>query len=243
MRHARALRFATVAAALVGLVAGALFLAAGFLRSDPVSEFAATGPRRPFAALYLSGDMGLRFGIGPRVAAALAKSGIPVLGLNSPTLFGHHRTRAEVEAIVAQGARETLARTRAPKVVLIGQSFGADMIATALPALPADLRSRVLAAVLVVPGRAVYFRADPLGFAYRGTPDAAPAAALRTVGWTSVLCIQGMKETDSLCPGLAGGAARRVVLPGGHFLQNDDHLVTTTILRVIDATAAGSIGS
>ena len=68
--------------------------------------------------------------------------------------------------------REGLHDTGRDRLVVIGQSYGADILAAALPALPSDLRAHVAAVILVVPGRDIFFRADPSGLAYRGTPDA-----------------------------------------------------------------------
>lgn len=227
-----------IVAALAGLAA-----ATGFLGQDAFNFLAPEGEPRPFAALYLSGDMGLRFGLGRHVAPALAAHGIPVMGMNSPALFAQHRTRKEVEDIVADGVRQAMRQTGAERIVLIGQSFGSDMIATALPSFPDDLRPHVAAVVLVVPGQNAYFQADPLGFAYRGAPDARPGAALRTVAWTPLVCIRGAQERDSLCPELAGTAARQITLPGGHLLQMNYRRLIATILSELDSrdgTAAGT---
>lgn len=212
-----------VAAAGLGVAA-----VAGFFDRDPMhflGDFGRT--RTPLALVFFSGDMGLRFGMGPAVTQGLAHD-LPVMGVNSPALFGRHRTRAEVDAVVADAVREALARAHADRIVLVGQSFGSDMLATGLAALPPDLRAKVAAIVLVVPGRTVYFRADPTGFAYRGTPDSYAVDTIRTVSWAPLVCIYGRREPDSLCPLLDRPGVRRIALPGGHFLDNDrDRLIAT----------------
>jgi type IV secretory pathway VirJ component len=189
------------------------------------------------AAVYVSGDMGLRFGMGPDVIPAIVAHGIPVLAISSPATFGRHRTRAEVDDIVIGAIRTALRETGARRVILMGQSFGADMVSTVAPDLPADLRSKVAAIDLTVPATTAYFRADPMGFAYRGTPDALPIAGMRALRWTPVICVHGAEERDSLCPALEGTSARIVALPGGHFLRRDAALLVRTIvgqLRAID---------
>ncbi|MDT8758463.1 virulence factor [Sphingomonas psychrotolerans] len=218
---------AASAAALLGLYA-----AAGFFDRDPVRLFPARGVPRPVAAVFFSGDMGLRFGMGPYVAGALAGAGIPVLGVSSSAAFASHRSRAETDAIVANAIRETLRRTGARRVVVLGQSFGADIVRVGLADLPRDLRARIAAAVLVVPGATAYFRADPSGLSYRGIPDANAAEASR-LGWLPLICIQGSAETDTLCPTLTMANSRRIALPGGHFLRNDHALLVRTILTAL----------
>lgn len=217
-----------IAAALLALAA-----AAGFFDRDPIRLFGDFGRGRvPVVALYFSGDMGLRFGMGPHVTQALAARGIPVMGVNSPTIFGRHRSRDEVDAVVAQAVRSALARAHADRVVLIGQSFGSDVLGTGISRLPADLRAKVASIVLVVPGRTVFFRADPTSLAYRGTPDAQAIESARTLSWAPLTCIYGARETDSLCP-LLGAPAKRIELPGGHFLDNDAHRLIATIIAAL----------
>lgn len=233
------------AGALLCAAAVTLVLATPALRlldGQPVQMFHTDRQHPQLAAIYFSGDMGLRFGMGPHVAPALAARGIPVIGISSAVNFATHRTRTEVDAMLANAIRTALARTGARRVVLIGQSFGADMIATAAPDLPADLRGRTAAIVLVVPAQTAYFRADPTGLAYLGAPEARPAAAMRAVGWAPVVCIYGIRETDSLCPVLRPGPARVIALPGGHFLNRDDKRLVATMLdalRAADPAIAG----
>jgi type IV secretory pathway VirJ component len=216
---------AVIVAALVGLYASA-----GFFDRDAVRLFGMEGPRKPVAAVYFSGDMGLRFGMGPYIADGLATAGVPVLGVSSSTAFARRRTRAETDAIVAGAIRQTLQRTGARRVVVLGQSYGADIARVGLAHLPEELRGKVAAAVLVVPGATAYFRADPSGFTYRGTADADTSEA-PLLRWLPLTCIQGAAETDSLCPALALPNVRRIALPGGHFLRNDHDLLVQTILR------------
>ncbi len=209
-----------------------LYAAAGFFDRDPVHLFGMEEGSKPVAAVYFSGDMGLRFGMGPYVADALAKAGVPVLGVSSSTAFVRHRSREEVDAIVADAIRDTLTRTGAEKIIVLGQSFGADMVRVGLVSLPADLRARVAAVVLVVPGETAYVRDDPNNIAYTGTPDA-DASSARKLDWVPLTCIWGKAETDSLCPLLLTPNVRRIPLPGGHFLQNDHDLLVRTIFAAL----------
>jgi type IV secretory pathway VirJ component len=222
---------ALVAAILIGFVL-ALYAIAGFFDRDPVRTYGMDGSRKPLAAVYFSGDMGMRFGMGPYVADALAKAGVPVLGVSSSTAFGHHRSAEEVDAIVANAIRDTLKRTGADKIILMGQSFGADMVRVGMVSLPEDLRKRVVAVVLVVPGETAYFRADPTNIAYHGTPDA-DASSVRQLTWVPITCIRGATETDSLCPLMLTPNVQRIVLPGGHFLRSDHDLLVRTIFSAL----------
>lgn len=231
-RTARRAGIAAVAAAALtalALAAPALHL----LGSDPLRLFASAKTHPSVAAVYVSGDMGLRFGMGPKVAPALAAHGMPVVGVSSSVNFATHRTRAEADAILAHAVRTALSQTGARRVVLVGQSFGADIISATAADLPPALRQRVAAIALVVPGENVFFRADPTGITYHGTPDAEPAAGMRALDWAPVICIHGMQEHDSLCPMLDPRRAQVIALPGGHFLRNDHRLLTASILNAL----------
>lgn len=223
------------AALIFAVLAGAiliLYASAGFFDRDPIHLFGMEDGRKPVAAVYFSGDMGLRFGMGPYVADALVKAGVPVLGVSSSTAFATHRSREEVDALVTNAIRDTLKRTGAERLVVIGQSFGSDMVRVGLVSLPPDLRARIAAVVLVVPGERAYFRADPMNIAYHGTPDA-DASSARKLDWVPLTCIQGAAETDSLCPLMLTPNVRRIALPGGHFLRNDHDLLVRTIFAAL----------
>ncbi len=231
-RRRRILGLGALAAGLavvLALLAPALHL----IDDRSLRLFGGGKPHPAVVAVYLSGDMGLRFGMGAKVVPALAAHGIPVVGVSSPVNFGTYRTRAQADAIVANAIRTALARTGAERVVLMGQSFGADIVSAVAPDLPPDLRRRIAAINVVVPAQTVFFRSDPTGILYHGTPDARPAAALRRLDWAPVICIYGQEESESLCPVLAGTGARVIALPGGHFLRNDDTLLIATILRAL----------
>lgn len=234
-------RIAAILGVIVIATAVTIYAIAGFFDRDPARFFAANHNNGTYAALYLSGDMGLRFGMGTHATRALSTHGIPVFGLNSSTAFATHRTRAQLDAILAKATRAALAKTGAKKLILIGQSFGADILQTGLASFPPALRAKVAAVVLVVPGRNVYFRADPTSLYYHGRPDSQGSATGLKINWVPLICIYGAQETDSLCPDLTQSNAVVIRLPGGHFLNRDPRLLAHVLLTAIARAAPGSI--
>ncbi|QKS01631.1 hypothetical protein F9288_19935 [Sphingomonas sp. CL5.1] len=223
---------------LVLILIGALWRGSYFDR-DPYDRMTAAGPaRHGIAALYLSGDMGLRFGPGDTMADLLAARGIPVIGFNTPVAFRTRRSAAETAAIVADAVRTALADSRAARLVVIGRSFGADMLAAALPALPADLRHRIAAVVLIVPGRHVFFRSDPTNITYLGTPDGNAVRGIGAITWAPVTCIRGVEETDSGCLGPRQPNVTDIAMPGGHFLDFDTAAIVRNVMGAIDRATA-----
>ena len=234
---------------IVGLVVAGLL---GFVRhlgyfGGPVfidmPASARTAPARSgIAAVLLSGDMGIHVGMGPEIAERLTADGIPVVAVNSLSYFRTERTPAEVTALVADAARRALALGHAGRLVLIGQSFGADMLHVGLTGLPADLRTRIAGIVLVVPTDTVNYRASPGELFGWATPDAPALPTALKLGWSPVLCIYGAEENASLCPMLNGRPnIRTVMLPGGHPLHRDaDALYAAMKPAIVAAAAIGS---
>ena len=99
-----------------------------------------------------------------------------------------------------------LGRTR--RVVLIGQSFGADMLHAGLAAMPAADRTPISAVILIVPGHDIIFRASPIELAGLEIPDQRALPTASQLDWAPLTCIWGIKESDSLCP--------KLTLPGVH---------------------------
>ena len=216
------------------IAAAAILLYSGdYFASDPITRFPAQGRVQPILVLSFSGDMGLRYGMGGVIARHLGAAGIPVIGVNSPVLFRIHRTRDQVDAVIADHIRRAAAEAGGRRLVLIGQSYGADMLQTGLARLPADLRARVAAIVLVVPGETAFFRSDPSGLAYMGKPDSLAITTARTIDWAPLTCIYGIEEKDSLCPLLKHGRTRVIGLPGGHYLNHDDATLVARVLAAV----------
>ncbi len=238
----RIVRIAGTVVAVLVMLAGVAAIA-GFFDRDPIRMFAAEGPKRPIGVLYVSGDMGLRFGPAPATTRGLAAAGVPVVAINAPTAFRFRQTRVGIDRIVADGIRRALAETGATRLVLIGQSYGADVVQTASVALPAELRAHVAGVVLVVPGESVFFRADPSGLAYRGTPDSRGAETLERLTWAPVTCIYGVAETDSACPDVHLPNARLIAMPGGHFLNDDRAALLAHVLDAVRRAAPDAFRS
>lgn len=237
--HSRALRrFAVICVALMAMLSG--FLAylgyfGGLVFVTVPATVASRPAERGIGAVLLSGDMGFHVGMGPRIADRLAADGIPVIGVNSLTYFRTRRSPADNEALIVEALRHALAQPGIGRVVLIGQSFGADMLHAGLPALPQPLREKVSLVALVVPGDTIEFRASPSELFSLDPPDAPALPSARKLDWVPVICIDGAAEAHSLCPLLTMPNVRHVTLPGGHPLRRDADRVYSVLRQAIRA--------
>lgn len=231
-------RWTTIVLAAVGFLLGVVATAPrlGLLGWQERVAYAPDGQPKADAMVFLSGDMGLHLGMSGSIARGLAAQGYRVTGVSSPVAFASRKTPDQARQIVIDAISAALSG-HAQKVVLAGQSFGADVIASVLPQLPAQVRQHIAAAILDVPSDNVHLRADPSGLAYLGQPDARPAAALGRLIDLPLTCIQGEKEGSSLCPLLHGPSQRSIVLPGDHYLDHDAARVIETMTAAIAATA------
>lgn len=216
------------------IAASATYLHAGYYNGPLFRDMPAAnaGGARP-AIVMLSGDMGNRTGMTPKIAARLHARGYAIVTVNSLTYFSSRRTAQDAAQLIRTAMARAMKLGETDRVVLIGQSFGADMLHAGLAQLSADARRPIRAVVLVVPGEDIIFRASPIELAGLEIPDqrAWPTASL--LNWIPVTCIHGAEETDSLCPELRMPNVRRITLPGGHRLKSDDRALEAAILPAI----------
>ncbi|GHC84409.1 AcvB/VirJ family lysyl-phosphatidylglycerol hydrolase [Novosphingobium pokkalii] len=221
-------------AAALPVVGGATMAATGYLggyfdRQAVVYRSPLGPPRHDLVAVYFSGDMGLQMGPGRGTVAALRERGLPVMAVNSPALFRLARDRAFVDALVADTMRQALARSHAARVVLIGMAFGAGVLDTGLGAVPADLRARIASVVLVQPGTAVYFQANPGELFHPGGPDSDPRRTVRLLHGLPVTCISQSQQDQSLCSAAPLAGASHVALDDARPRTPSDRLSVARI--------------
>ncbi|MBU6266933.1 MAG: virulence factor [Sphingomonadales bacterium] len=230
-----------VIAALAALLLGAALALAwlGYWDRDVLVAYAPTTQPMPqdrgLAAVVVSGDMGLKAGLGGPTAQRFAAHGIPAIGVNSLGYFRHRRSQHDVTALLAAAIRRAMAFGHAGRVVLVGQSFGADMVHYGLPGLAPDLRRRIAMVALVVPTRTVFLRVSPLEMLDRTPPDAPALPTARGLDWVPVICLRGAEESDSLCPLLRQPNVTQAVLPGGHLLKFDADALFAALHRALAA--------
>jgi type IV secretory pathway VirJ component len=194
----------------------------------PVQEVHAAG-NGPQFALLLTGDGGWA-GLDQELATRLAASGVPTVGLNSLKYFWTERTPESTARDVARVLRHYLAEWGKQRVLLIGYSFGADVLPFVVNRLPADLRAHIASVSLLGIDSNASFEvhvSDWVGGDNDGPATRPEVAALTHV---PVLCIYGEGESDSICPGLPEGAIAREQVGKGHHFSGDYQTLADRIL-------------
>jgi type IV secretory pathway VirJ component len=186
----------------------------------PAAASPAAGTEQLFAVL-LTGDGGWA-GIDQDVAAALAARGVPVVGLNTLKYFWQGRTPEQAARDLERIVRRYGAAWQRPKVLLIGYSFGADVLPFLYTRLPAQLRATVRTVSLLGLSDSASFEFHVADWIPGAEGDGRPTLPeIGRMGAAPLLCLYGADETDSPCRKLAGPARQAVALAGGHHFNGD----------------------
>jgi type IV secretory pathway VirJ component len=194
----------------------------------PLEEVHASGSSGEFA-LLLTGDGGWA-GLDRELAARLAANGVPTVGLNSLKYFWTERTPDETARDVARVLQHYLAVWHKQRVLLVGYSFGADVLPFIVNRLPSQLRARVASVSLLGIDAHASFEvrvSEWVGGDSGGPPTRPELAEVRHV---PVLCIYGEGEEDSICPGLPAGTATREEIGHGHHFSGEYATLADRIL-------------
>ncbi len=194
----------------------------------PLDEVQATGSSDELA-LLLTGDGGWA-GLDRALAARLAARGVPTVALNSLKYFWTGRTPEETTRDLARVLRHYLAAWNKQRLLLVGYSFGADVLPFVVNRLPADLRARVASVSLLGIDAHASFEVSIsawVGAEEGGAPTRPEVTAMRHV---PVLCVYGAGEADSICPGLRAADVTREEIGRDHHFSGAYALLADRIL-------------
>ncbi len=204
----------------------------------PLVEVPAKAQGGKMLAVILSGDGGWA-GIDKDVAGALSAQGIPVVGWNSLQYFWSAKTPDVAARDLDRILRHYMAVWNRQEVLLVGYSFGADVLPFFANRLPADLLERVRLVSLLGPGKTADFEfhvTDWLGGGSKGQPVLPEVRKL--AGHPPVLCLYGSQESDSLCPQIPPALGKAQVLPGAHHFGGDYDALAALILKAAQGGTA-----
>jgi type IV secretory pathway VirJ component len=196
-------------------------------------------PAEDTVAIFYSGDGGWRE-IDQRIAARLNQGGVPVVGIDALRYFWSEKspeeTANDLSAIIAHYRK----RLGVSRVVLIGYSFGANVLPRVYGLLPEEERKSVALLSLLALSRQADFEIAVAGWlgASGAGQHGDPVEHLNTVEAAKVQCVYGLEERDSGCPALEPRVKDGVELiarPGGHHFDENYELVADEILERIRA--------
>lgn len=186
--------------------------------------------RSPVMAIIYSGDGGWR-DLDKQIGENLQSIGIPVVGFDTLEYFWQKKS----PEVVAEGLADIIshfsALWAADDVLLIGYSFGADIIPFAVNRLADPERARIRQITLLAPGMKASFEIHVSGWVGaspgKDAPDIVPE--LRRLDPALVQCVYGVEEkAESACAMLSH--AEVIETPGGHHFDEDYDVLTRRIV-------------
>jgi type IV secretory pathway VirJ component len=190
----------------------------------PLVEMPPAGDRagRHTLVIFYSGDGGWR-DIDMKIGGYLADHGYLVVGIDSLRYFWRTKEPGQMAADLDRLIRHYRPRSPGDGVILVGYSFGADVLPFMVNRMAADTRAEVrLVALLGIADRASFkIRLEGiLGAPNTDGPLTSPELVkLRDI---PILCVYGANETDSVCTSKElTGNIDRARLHGGHHFGGD----------------------
>jgi type IV secretory pathway VirJ component len=200
----------------------------------PLIEVPAAGPEKDALAVILSGDGGWT-SLDKEVGGALAARGYPVVGLNSLQYFWKARTPDSSAHDLERILIHYLSAWKKRRAILIGYSYGADVLPFMASRLSPGLLASVPLTVLIGLSRTVAFEfhvSEWLGAASGKELPVLPE--VRKLKGVRILCLHGEGEKDSPCRELDPGLVKLVSLPGAHHFGGNYQAVAEVILRELE---------
>jgi type IV secretory pathway VirJ component len=185
-------------------------------------------------AVMLSGDGGWAK-LDRKVAAALAKHGIPTVGWDSLSYFWRAKTPDQAGADLDRVVRHYTEKWNKDEVLLIGYSFGADVLPFMADRLSPAMRNQIKLIALLGLGNAASFEfhlTDWLGGTAKNTLPVFPQ--VMKLAWAKRVCLYGAQETDSACPDLTKFGVVVIRMPGDHHFNGNYQGIAEHLLEQLE---------
>lgn len=199
----------------------------------PVIELPAAATRDTLAVV-VSGDGGWR-DLDETIGGILQTRGVPTVGLDSLRYFWSARTPRDTARDLARIISHYAGKWGVRRVLLVGYSFGADILPETYLALDAATRARIAQISLLGLSRQADWEITVAGWLGGVSASARPTGpALAALPLAQVQCFHGRDEEDSACPALSKGGAELVQTAGGHHFDGDYEALADRILTGLD---------
>ena len=197
----------------------------------PMKEWEASAHTKPLV-FYISGDGGLnRFS--NELCTAINKEGFDVDAMDSKSYFWSQKTPARTAEDISDFLSKKIARRPNQQIVLIGYSFGADVLPFVLNRLPKNIADKIKVSFLMASSGSTDFVihiADLFGSGKRRGMD-----VLSEVNKISNKKIVILNSSDDKQLNAGKITIKHIteVLPGGHHFDGDIDEIVKAIVKYI----------
>lgn len=192
---------------------------------------APVNPDKPLC-LIISGDGGWT-DFDQSIAENLSQNGITCVGLDTQKYFWEPKTPENTARDIAKVLEYYLPRLQKTHFILMGYSFGADVIPFIANRLPEELKKRLDLVAMLSPDDKTDFEvtiSSMLNLGDENTYDV--LAEIRKMTYAKKLCIFGSEEDDEdIQKSFKSYGALITVLNGGHHYNDNYPLIVSSILK------------
>lgn len=197
--------------------------------APPVVELSAR-PAFDTLAIVYSGDGGWR-DLDKSIAEYLQAHGVPVVGVDSLRYFWTKKPPKDAAADLAGLIETYTGDWKVKRVMLVGYSFGADVLPAMINLLPRADHARIVQISLLGLGAATDFEISVGGWV--GTDDdegVKTVPELRRIDPRLIQCLYGEDDGDAACPRLEPLGAEVIKTSGSHHFDGDYDALAEKIL-------------
>ncbi len=192
-----------------------------------------TTPTEDTLAIVYSGDGGWR-DIDKEVGSYLQDQGIPVVGVDSLHYFWSERDPQQTADDLARIIDFYTKRFKVKHVVLVGYSFGADVLPASYNRLKQAEKDKIVQISLLSLSQKVDYVISVMGWLGAASEGKGgnPVNDLKSINPKMVQCVYGKDDDEDVaCPLLNGTGAEVIAMDGGHHFDDDyetlaNHIIT-----------------
>ena len=187
----------------------------------PLVEAVAPNPTPGVFAVLYSGDGGWR-DLDRSLAGLLAARGISVVGVDVLRYYWRSKQPEVTARDLARILQHYERSWGDNQVILIGFSFGANVIPFMVNRLPPEQRAKIKLITLLSPERTTAFEVSPAGWVGTAADATIPVEPeLKRLSTARLQCVYGKDEgKNSLCTTDAASRFEVIGKPGGHHFDN-----------------------
>ncbi|TBU71739.1 virulence factor family protein [Phytopseudomonas daroniae] len=183
-------------------------------------------------SLFYSGDGGWR-DLDRAVAEQMAERGYPVVGVDTLRYFWQRKSPEQAASDLSELMREYREKWHAKRFVLIGYSFGADVMPALYNRLPDSDKNQVDAVLLLALARSGTFEIRVQGWLGKDASEMATGPELAQLPADKVLCVYGTEEAPESGCTQAEAIGENLKLPGGHHYDKDYPALAQRLIAAI----------
>lgn len=200
------------------------------ISSLPVNTVLSTNDTSKPFILYITGDGGWNK-FSQALTSNMAANGYPVISLNANKYFWQKKTPEQIAGAITALIKNYQKLWKRKKVVLIGYSFGADVMPFAYNHLAKDITTNVENITLLSPSSTTDFEVHiMLMLGSKGSGEIV-SSAINKITDKPIIILFGEGENEYNSGELTGKNIIIEILAGGHHYDGKEANVVKTIIR------------